>query len=37
VEKGPEDPELKDPVLQILTTDWDLEEVEVPTEEFTRD
>jgi hypothetical protein len=37
LDKGPEDPELKDPVLKILTTDWELEEVEVPTEEFTRD
>ncbi|KAF2131241.1 hypothetical protein P153DRAFT_394602 [Dothidotthia symphoricarpi CBS 119687] len=37
VEKGPEDPDLKDPALKILTTDWELEEVEVPTEEFTRD
>jgi hypothetical protein len=37
LEKGPDDPELKDPVLKILTTDWEQEEVEVPTEEFTRD
>jgi hypothetical protein len=37
VEKGPEDPKLKDPALKILTTDWELQEVEVPTEEFTRD
>jgi hypothetical protein len=37
VEKGPENPELKDPALKILTTDWSLEEGEMPTEEFTRD
>jgi hypothetical protein len=37
VEKGPEDPELKDPALKILTTDWELDEVDVPKEEFTRD
>jgi hypothetical protein len=38
LEKGPKEPEWKDPVLKILTTDWEREEeVEVPTEEFTRD
>ncbi|KAH7553044.1 hypothetical protein J3E72DRAFT_417423 [Bipolaris maydis] len=37
VEKGPEEPELKDPALKILTTEWEREEAEVPTEEFTRD
>jgi hypothetical protein len=37
VEKGPEDLKLKDPALNILPTDWELEEVEVSMEEFTRD
>ncbi|EUC49057.1 hypothetical protein COCMIDRAFT_2120 [Bipolaris oryzae ATCC 44560] len=37
VAKGPEEPELKDPAMKILTTDWERDEVEVPIEEFTRD
>ncbi|KAH7065954.1 hypothetical protein BKA63DRAFT_168022 [Paraphoma chrysanthemicola] len=40
VEKGPEDPDMQDPALKILTTHFQPEEEEEeaePTEEFTRD
>lgn len=37
VEKGPEDPDMQDPALKILTTYWEPEEEGEPTEEFTRD
>ncbi|KAI8942911.1 hypothetical protein NX059_000950 [Plenodomus lindquistii] len=38
VEKGAGDPDMQDPALKILTTDWTPDEgVEVPIEEFTRD
>jgi hypothetical protein len=37
LENGPEDPELQDPALKILTTDWKWDRGNVPTEEFTVD
>ncbi|EUC27405.1 hypothetical protein COCCADRAFT_111795 [Bipolaris zeicola 26-R-13] len=37
LEGGPKEPELKDPALKILTTDWDGEVTEVPAEKFTED
>jgi hypothetical protein len=37
LDRGLEDPDFNDPALKILTTDWELEEVEVPMEDFTRD
>ncbi|KAH7067800.1 hypothetical protein FB567DRAFT_541742 [Paraphoma chrysanthemicola] len=37
VEKGPEDPDMQDPALKILTTHWGPEEEAEPTEEFTTD